>query len=313
MESKQVLRTKLLLLTSIFLLTTLMLLTGCENQPSAKNLQASSSGSSAQDSAYGSGTGSGTAGSGSHSITKGKYTGFMDWKPGMWAETVTNSGGQKMTTRMEIIESDNDKIVFQYTVKAPGENVERVSQIWMDKSRRKPLKYVMDINGQTVCMDTGEIPEGSTPKDDDTYPPDFPSIKYGTYTTPTGKKVNAAIFGMGGNEAWVSSEVPFGMVKLVAGGQTLSYLKDFGMSGAKSHFTKSQIENCKDLANIANQMATQMQTQPTEDNNNYDSGSYIDSGDAEAQDYNGQAAPMDCSVCDQMPPAARSACLQSCS
>ena len=95
---------------------------------------------------------------------------------------------------------------------------------------------------------------------------------------------------------------------MVAQGKVVSYLNDYGTSGAKSKISKSKADNCVSMQDLANQMMGQMGaagTQETEDNT-------ISGGEATPLTYSGEAAKVDCAVCDQMPPAARNACLASC-
>ncbi|HII71941.1 TPA: hypothetical protein HA265_04265 [Candidatus Woesearchaeota archaeon] len=243
--------------------------------------------------------------------TVGKYTGFMAWKEGMWSEMEMDANGQKMTTRMEVIGVDGDTFMFQYVFQAPGENVQRTSQIWFDKDTKKVSKYVMDMDGKIICLTPGEVPEDAVPKNDEQYPEDFPGMRYGTYTTPKGKTFDVAIFDMAGTEVWVSSEVPFGMVKTVVNGKTLSRLVDYGTSGAKPRISVADAKNCQSMQDLTNQMMAQMQQQAAAGS---DSEPYVPPNAGAEATYSGDAQAAPCSMCAQIPAGpAQKACLASCS
>ncbi|MFC1722981.1 hypothetical protein ACFL0V_02480 [Nanoarchaeota archaeon] len=227
----------------------------------------------------------------------GKYVGFMDWREGMWAVWVYPGN---METRMELIDMDGNNAVFQTTTQVEG--TQRVAQMWIDRDKNRATKYVMDMDGQIVCLDIDEIPDDSMPADAEEYPQDWPNLKYDTYTTPSGKTVDAAVYDMHGSEVWVSSEVPFGMVKVELQGTEGMYLKDFGTSGAKARISKSQAENCMSMEAMAQGMLDQMGAE-------YEA----PAGASAEATYRGEAQDMDCEVCAQMPPAARNACMTSCS
>jgi len=100
-----------------------------------------------------------------------------------------------------------------------------------------------------ICMDVSqspyEPPETETPGQ---YDPSLPSISYGTYPVPgSGETVTVAIFDVPGGEVWVSSQVPFGTVKVIASGTTAMYLYNFGTSGAHRDISKAEMENCMQM------------------------------------------------------------------
>jgi hypothetical protein len=247
---------------------------------------------------------------------KPKYSGFPDLKAGMWTETVTKSGSQKVTIRTELIENAPSLSKFQVTADVDGQEV--VSQIWTD-SDGNVKKYIIKQGSDVMCMDISQVPGDYVPETGDSYPPKT-GVSLGTYTTPTGKKVNVAKFSTSSGEAWVSSDVPFGMVKLVSNDKTLLSLYDFGLIGAKSRIDVDDIADCTDMTNVVT--AYQQTTYETEDEEDeldyeeYDEDySTYDSGNIETEVKEagtGSSAVFKCSECGGMPAAAYQACLAAC-
>jgi hypothetical protein len=178
--------------------------------------------------------------------TTSGYTGFMAPAAGQWAEYVYTNG-EESHLKMEYIGQDtvDGKTCTGFEMTLSGEE-ETIMQIWTEDATGQAVKYVVKMGGQVICMDVSqspyEPPETETPGE---YEPDLPDITYGTYTTPTGKTVNVAKFAIDGGETWVSSQVPFGMVKVVdASEETTMYLYDFGTTGAQRDISKTEMENC---------------------------------------------------------------------
>ena len=89
-----------------------------------------------------------------------------------------------------------------------------------------------------------EPPETETPSE---YSPDL-ATSYGTYRVPgNGQTVDVAKFTSEGVETWVSSEVPFGMVKVIDSGTETMSLVNFGLSGAARDISKAEMENCLEI------------------------------------------------------------------
>ncbi len=183
------------------------------------------------------------------------YTGFMEVSDGQWVEYVMESGDVETRQKMKNIGTDTVNGVkstgFEMEIDSEGQI--SIMQVWVDSSTQEPVKYAMKTQDMVMCMDIGSIEEeppalGGEEGTPDDYLPDMPNIVYGTYTTPTGKTVNVAEFISGEGEYWVSSGVPFGMVKMNdMNGETMMYLYDYGLSGAERSISKSEIENCMDL------------------------------------------------------------------
>ncbi len=178
--------------------------------------------------------------------TSGGYTGFIAPAEGQWAEYVMSGNGEESHQKMEYIGQDtvDGKTCtgFEMTISTQEETI---MQTWTEVATGQVVKYVVKMEDQVICMNVGqsfEPPETETPG---AYEPNLPDISYGTYTTPTGKTVNVAKFAIGGGETWVSSQVPFGMVKVVdASEETTMYLYDFGTTGAQRDISKAEMEDC---------------------------------------------------------------------
>lgn len=184
--------------------------------------------------------------------TPPSYTGFMAAAEGQWVEYVISTNGGESRQKMEYIGQDTVDgrrcTGFEVTMTVPQQG-EIIIQMWTDAATDQPVKYVMKMGDQVICMDVSqspyEPPETETPGE---YNPNLPNMSYGTYETPTRKTVNVAKFAVSGGEAWASSQVPFGMVKAIdASGKTTMYLYDFGTSGARRDISKEEMENCMQM------------------------------------------------------------------
>jgi hypothetical protein len=177
--------------------------------------------------------------------TSSGYTGFMAPAAGQWAEYVTSTGGEESPYKMEYIGQDtvDGKTCTGFEMTMSWEE-ETIMQTWTEVATGQVVKYVVKMGEQVICMNVGgsfEPPETETPSQ---YEPNLPDISYGTYTTPTGKTVNVAKFTTE-SEVWVSSQVPFGMVKVINdSGETINYLYDFGTTGAHRDISKAEMEDC---------------------------------------------------------------------
>jgi len=184
----------------------------------------------------------------------GIYTGFMEAGAGQWVEYVMMADGKESRHTMKNIEADVIDGVRCIGFEMEMSAEETTMQMWVDSSTNELVKYAIKIKGEVMCMDAGpaleNLPasggEDGTPED---YRLDMPGMTFGIYTTPTGKSVRVAKFSSEEGEYWVSSEVPFGMVKTIdPSGETVMYLYDYGLSGATGTISKSEIENCRDMS-----------------------------------------------------------------
>ena len=177
--------------------------------------------------------------------TSSGYTGFIAPAEGQWAEYVISTNGEESHQKMEYIGQDtvNGKTCTGFEMTISGQE-ETIMQIWTETATGQAVKYVVKMGDQVMCMNVGQSPEPPETETPGEYDPNLPNISYGTYTTPTGKTVNVAKFATG-SEVWVSSQVPFGMVKVIDdSGETTRYLYDFGMTGAQRDISKTEMEDC---------------------------------------------------------------------
>jgi hypothetical protein len=193
----------------------------------------------------------------------GAYTGFLKPKQGAWSEMVFIDEdnienlqrsvylGEKIIdnipaygTEMELIVSDDKSAI---------------TQVWLDNKSNKTVKIVSKLKGknEVICVDD-TLMKILIPSFDSLLPAVKTPVKYGsinkyiysTFTTQTGKTIQIAKFVDENNvEIWISSEVPFGIVKVVDNktGKIISYLRDFGLSGAKAKISEVEMINCEKI------------------------------------------------------------------
>ena len=181
--------------------------------------------------------------------TSSGYTGFIAPAEGQWAEYIMSGNGEEYHQKMEYIGQDtvDGKTCTGFEMTMSGQE-ETIMQIWTETATGQAVKYVMKMGDQVICMDVSQSPEPPETETPSEYDPNLPNMSYGTYTTPTGKTVNVAKFAIDGVEEWVSSQVPFGIVKIIAsGGETTMYLYDFGLTGAHRDISKAEMENCQEI------------------------------------------------------------------
>jgi hypothetical protein len=182
--------------------------------------------------------------------TPSGYTGFIAPAEGQWVEYVLSTGGEESHQMMEYIGQDtvDGKTCTGFEMTMSGQE-EIIMQMWTEVATSQVVKYVVKMGNQVMCMNVNQSPQPPETETPSNYNPNLPDITYGTYTTPTGKTVNVAIFATtGGGETWVSSQVPFGMVKVVdASEETTMYLYDFGTTGAHRDISKTEMENCQEI------------------------------------------------------------------
>ncbi|MBW2964520.1 hypothetical protein KY363_03600 [Candidatus Woesearchaeota archaeon] len=238
------------------------------------------------------------------------YSGFMPLKAGMWTETISKSGSEQVKTRVELLEYSPTLAKYQFIV-TEGD-IEKVSQFWVNPSENSAVRYIVVSDAEIVCLDVGQFPSEIMPDSGSEYPAS-PGVSIGSYTTPAGKTVDVAKFSEGSDEAWVSSGVPFGLVKVVVGGKTVSALYDFGTIGASSRIAEADIDSCVDLSSNPDAEIESAELPETgvvaAEEERDEEADYR----ATAVRPGGSEGSISCSACDQMPPAARSACLAACS
>lgn len=189
------------------------------------------------------------AGPGGPGGAGGSGMGYFSMNPGDWSELRSPDGDRDIS---KFIGDDTWQgracIVLEFESYSNGQ--QGIDQIWMDKTTGEVVVIIMKANGELTRMDPTTFPSGTT---DDTTPWEMPDVQnLGTekYTTPTGKTVTATKYqynvttpiGVTNDESWVSSEVPFDVVKNFTNGRELSSLYDFG-TGATRLISKQEAES----------------------------------------------------------------------
>ena len=181
------------------------------------------------------------------------YRGFKQPEVGDWAEWRVLSDGKEVKTKYVYV---GEKVIdgkqaygFEFSAKFQGKDV--ASQIWYDKENFTPLKYAVKFNQEVYCLplnyyeNEGEEPQVETPEE---YTPEQIKEKFnfkiGTYTTSSGKTIKVVKVYKSDQEVWLSSEIPFGIVKLIDSGEVKTELIDFG-TGVTPQISYSEIQNCK--------------------------------------------------------------------
>ncbi len=185
------------------------------------------------------------------------YTGFLKPGEGAWSEIMN---GAEESQRIVYL---GEKIVHNtraYGVEIESivsENESAITQVWRDKESNEIVEIVSKLKGkdEVICINDSLmeilIPSFSSLLPAIETPEKYSSNNkyiYDTFTTNTGKTIQIAKFiDENDIEIWISSEVPFGIVKIVNNttGEITSYLQDFGLSGGKPKISEVEMINCK--------------------------------------------------------------------
>jgi len=171
------------------------------------------------------------------------YSGFMELKAGQWVESEMHSSRGVSKMRTELIENSNDLSKYQIII-GEGEGAE-VAQIWYDRQAGEAVKYIMKSDTEVVCLDVADAPTTYITADDSSYPADKPGIVE-ERTEVGGEDIMVAKFITENSEVWVSSDLPFGIVKLVQDGKIRMEVTGFGTIGAKNLFDESDVAQCEE-------------------------------------------------------------------
>jgi len=193
---------------------------------------------------------------------QGIYTGFLKPKAGAWSELMN---GAEDLQRLVYLGEKNIHNIPAYGVEIESivsGNKSAVTQIWRDKESNEIVEIVSKLKGkdEVICIDDS-LMKIFIPSFDSSLPSIITPEKYNpnnkytyiTFTTNTGKTVQAAKFINENNmEIWLSSEVPFGIVKIIdrnsESGEIMAWLQDFGLSGAEAKISESEMLNCKKIS-----------------------------------------------------------------
>jgi len=196
-------------------------------------------------------------------IEEGPYTGFLKPNQGAWSEVVfiDEDNVENLQRSVYLGEKNIDNIsaygIEMELIISTDENA--ITQVWFDKKSNEIIKIISKLKekDEIVCMNTS-LMKAIIPSFDSLLPAVKTPVKYsslnkytyGTLITETGKTIQIAKFIDENNmEIWISSEVPFGIVKVVDNktGGIISYLHDFGLSGAKAKISETEMINCKKI------------------------------------------------------------------
>lgn len=192
---------------------------------------------------------------------EGAYTGFLKPEKGAWSELMN---GAEDLQRLVYLGEKNIHNIPAYGVEIESivsGNKSAITQVWRDKESNEIVEIVSKLKGEdeVICIDDSLMR---------IFMPSFdlslPAIKtpveyslnnkyaYDTFTTKTGKTIQVAKFIDENNmEIWLSSEVPFGIVKIIdrnsESGEIMAWLQDFGLSGAGAKISEAEMLNCKKI------------------------------------------------------------------
>jgi len=183
---------------------------------------------------------------------KTTYGGFKQLKKGDWAEWISRQDGKEIRTKMIYAGDATIDGIAAHGVETHTiiNGQESVSQVWFSDSN-KLVKYVMKSGDTVICIASapGDIAQATYYKTPDVYKPESVQNKIagtGKFTTESGKQVSVFKIKQDSTEVWISSEVPFGIVKTIYNGQVIRELADFG-SNAELTISLTEVENCQQL------------------------------------------------------------------
>lgn len=179
------------------------------------------------------------------------YTGYMEQKAGQWVEydLQTEKGAMRQRITYLGLETIEGVQALGYEVRTDFQGATSFAQIWMDDSMRG-VKYASKEQGIVICNNASGNMQGlyamgaaGTPEEFD--PAGKPSVE--EYTTISGKTIEVAKYTSSDAETWVSSYVPFGLVRAVnkETGIVVLTLYDYGIIGGERTITKEDLGNCK--------------------------------------------------------------------
>jgi len=191
------------------------------------------------------------------------YNGFLKPKEGAWSEIINGAEesqriiylGEKIVHNIPAYGIEIESIV--------SKNESAIIQVWRDKESNEIVEIVSKLAGknEVICVDNS-LMEILIPSFRSMLPaiatPEKYSLKnkynYDTFTTKTGKTIQVAKFtDENSMEIWLSSEVPFGIVKIIdwsggtETGEIIAWLQDFGLAGGGLKISESEMLNCKKM------------------------------------------------------------------
>jgi len=189
------------------------------------------------------------------------YTGFLKPAEGAWSEIMN---GAEDLQRLVYLGEKNIHNISAYGVEIESivsGNKSAVTQVWRDKESNEIVEIVSKLKGENdvICIDDSLmrifIPSLDLSLPAIKTPIEYSSnnkYTYDTFTTKTGKTIQIARFIDENNmDIWLSSEVPFGIVKIIdrnsESGEIMAWLQDFDLSGAEAKISEAEMLNCKKI------------------------------------------------------------------
>ncbi len=191
------------------------------------------------------------------------YTGFLLPEKGAWSELIVydEEGNESLQRSIYLGESSLEGVRIYGVETDPNvyNSSGSVLQVWYDYTNDEIVKMASkEKQGQDIiCVNvplmetlfptlTAYLPTVVTP---DKYS-SINRYTYDTYTTETGKTIQTAKFVDDyETEIWLSTEIPFGIVKGVylPNNLIVAYLRDFGLFGATPLISETQAINCQPI------------------------------------------------------------------
>jgi len=186
------------------------------------------------------------------------YQGFRKAKIGDWAvwKIESTEGIPRVKYVYAGQETVDGKNCYGWEFSGKAQGIEAAMQVWLSKKDGNPVKYVAKVPQGVFCLSPskykppeGEFsPQAETP--DDYKPENIINLNFetGTFTTESGKTIKVVkIIHPDRSQIWLSSQIPFGVAKVIStDGKTEAELKDFG-SGAPLEITKNERDNCRQI------------------------------------------------------------------
>ena len=178
----------------------------------------------------------------------GVYLGLTSIKAGSWA-TYTGSEGEQYTLEYHGTDTYDGKSCFVIELEIGSGAGAVITQLWAEKATGESVLYVMKQGALLIKLDVSQVPEeaGYVVESEEDDSSDAVKVRVESYTTPTNKTVEATVYLENGDESWISTEVPFGLVKSTYNGEVDSELYDFGSSGATRSISKEEAEHAEAL------------------------------------------------------------------
>ena len=187
------------------------------------------------------------------------YQGFKKAEIGDWAvwKLESTEGIPRVKYVYAGQETVDGKNCYGWEFSGKFQGMETAMQVWLSQEDSTPVKYVAKVPQGVFCLSPssyeppqgGEFsPQAETP--DDYKPENIVNLNFetGTFTAEGGKTIKVVkIIHPDGSQIWLSSQIPFGVAKVISpDGKTEAELTDFG-SGTPLEITRNERDNCQQI------------------------------------------------------------------